>query len=64
MKILSSEQIRAVDAYTIESKPITSLDLMEQASKACFNSIDNILGKKLKGQKIHIYCGIGNNGGD
>lgn len=64
MKILSSEQIRAVDAHTIENKPITSLDLMEQASKSCFNSIENNLGKKLKGQKIHIFCGIGNNGGD
>ena len=64
MKILSSEQIRAVDAYTIEHQPITSLDLMEQAAVACFNAIEAKLGKKIKDKPLHIYCGIGNNGGD
>jgi hydroxyethylthiazole kinase-like uncharacterized protein yjeF len=64
MKILSSEQIRAVDKYTIKNQPITSLDLMEQASKACYEAIQKKLGQKIKGETIHIYCGIGNNGGD
>ncbi len=64
MKILSSEQIRAVDAHTIEKQPITSLDLMEQAAVACFNKIEQKLGKKIVGKPLHIYCGIGNNGGD
>lgn len=64
MKILSSNQIREADAYTIANKPIASLDLMEQASMACFNAIQNKLAEKLTDQPIHIFCGIGNNGGD
>lgn len=64
MKVLSSEQIRAVDAYTIKNLPITSLDLMEQASLACFKAIKKKFGSKLTNEPIHIYCGIGNNGGD
>jgi NAD(P)H-hydrate epimerase len=64
MKVLSSEQIRAVDAYTIKNQPITSLDLMEQASVACYHAIKNKFKEKLQGEPIHIYCGIGNNGGD
>ena len=32
-KILSSQQIRQVDAHTIQTEPISSLDLMERASK-------------------------------
>ena len=32
-KILSSEQIRETDSYTIVNEPITSIDLMERASQ-------------------------------
>ena len=64
MKILSSEQIRSADDYTIKNQPIASLDLMEQAATNCFNAINNSLGEKMKDQPIHIFCGIGNNGGD
>ena len=34
MKILSAQQIRETDAYTIEHEPIPSIDLMERASAA------------------------------
>ena len=34
MKIFSSAQIRAADAYTIRNEPIPSIDLMERASLA------------------------------
>ena len=34
MKILSVEQIRRADAYTIQHEPIASIDLMERASRA------------------------------
>ena len=60
-KILSAAQTRAADQYTIAHEPITSLDLMERASRAfvrCFQ-------KHLKSsQSIHVICGPGNNGGD
>jgi len=37
MKILSAEQTRKADAYTIANEPIKSIDLMERASQAFVN---------------------------
>ncbi len=61
MKILSIEKVREADAYTIKNEPVDSIDLMERAAKACykwmtkkFNSTD----------RVKIFCGLGNNGGD
>ena len=61
MKVLTSEQIREADQYTIKHEPISSLDLMERASEAF---VTKFLG--LHPQKIptYIFCGTGNNGGD
>ena len=62
MKILSAKQIRALDAYTIDNEPITSLNLMERASKTF---ADWFIEKFPTGHyNIHIFCGPGNNGGD
>ncbi len=62
MKILSREQIYEVDKLTIQKQKISSSDLMERAGIGIFNWIHS----RLQGQpiKIHIFCGIGNNGGD
>ena len=62
MFILSSKQIAQADKATIKSQQISSLDLMERAAKSCFDWIH----KHLQNQpiKIHVFCGIGNNGGD
>ena len=62
MKILSASQIRALDQYTIEQEPITSIDLMERASLTFVNWFVNHFPSV--DQPVHIYCGIGNNGGD
>lgn len=61
MKVLSAQQIRAADAYTINNEPITSLDLMERASRACTEKIIEIYNNS---QLFVVFCGIGNNGGD
>ncbi len=61
MKILNTQQIRDTDKYTIENEPIASIDLMERASKAFFDQIKKRLKKQ---EKIFIFCGMGNNGGD
>lgn len=57
--VLNSEQIKAVDTYTIANEPIASIDLMERA-------VDRLLPHflYLKNKNIHIICGTGNNGGD
>jgi hydroxyethylthiazole kinase-like uncharacterized protein yjeF len=61
MKIFTAEQIRAWDRYTIHHEPISSIDLMERAAKAC---TDHLLKKFPTGTAFHILCGPGNNGGD
>ncbi len=61
MKILSAEEIRAWDQYTIEQEPILSIELMERASAQC---VDWLLNKFPAVQSFAIFCGKGNNGGD
>ncbi len=61
MKILNVEQIRATDAYTIQNEPIESHDLMERAANAFVNCF---VKKYVSTRSVHIFCGVGNNGGD
>lgn len=62
MKVLSADQIRALDKYTIKHEPIASIDLMERASKTF---VQWFTGKFTSLQKpVFIFCGPGNNGGD
>jgi len=60
--LLNTEQMRASDVQTIESAKISSLDLMEKASRAFVSSFMREFSEKYN--KIAIYCGTGNNGGD
>jgi hydroxyethylthiazole kinase-like uncharacterized protein yjeF len=62
LPLLTSEQIRWADAYTIAHEPIASVDLMERASKAFVGWFMNHFPDKK--QSISFYCGTGNNGGD
>jgi len=61
MKILSAEQIRLVDQFTIDQQNILSHDLMERAASSCCNWLEERVNKE---QRIAIFCGPGNNGGD
>ncbi|MFH4966447.1 NAD(P)H-hydrate dehydratase [Gaetbulibacter sp. M235] len=62
MKIFSKEQIYEGDKLTTERQNISSTDLMERAGTQIFNWIN----LRLQGAQvpIHVFCGIGNNGGD
>lgn len=62
MKIFSKEQIYEGDKLTSERQQISSTDLMERAGTQIFNWIH----MRMQGAQvpIHIFCGIGNNGGD
>ncbi len=62
MKIFSSAQLYEADKITIEKQQITSEALMERAGTQIFQW----LHQRLNGTPIpiHIFCGIGNNGGD
>ncbi|HET6768891.1 MAG TPA: NAD(P)H-hydrate dehydratase [Chitinophagaceae bacterium] len=61
MKILSAEQIRAWDQYTIEHEPTASIDLMERAAAKCFEWLED---NSWFVYSFSIFCGKGNNGGD
>ncbi len=62
MKIFNVGQLYEADKTTIQKQGISSEELMERAAVEIFNW----LHKHLQGAqlKIHIFCGIGNNGGD
>ncbi len=62
MKIFSGAQIYAADKFTIEKQQIDSDALMERSAIQIFNWIHS----RMQGApvKIHLFCGIGNNGGD
>jgi len=62
VKIFSKEQIYEGDRLTATKQNIASTDLMERAGSQIFNWID----KRMQGAQvpIHVFCGIGNNGGD
>jgi NAD(P)H-hydrate epimerase len=62
LQLLTSLQIREADSYTIEHKPISSIDLMELASGAFVKAFMNEVPDR--DTQISIYCGTGNNGGD
>ena len=61
MKLLTAEQIRAWDAFTIKNEPITSYDLMGRASTVFTDWFSKNYNQH---QPIIIFCGTGNNGGD
>ncbi len=62
MKIFSREQIYQGDKITAEKQNISSTELMERAGTKIFEWIH----LRMQGAQvpIHIFCGIGNNGGD
>ncbi|EAR01868.1 bifunctional ADP-dependent NAD(P)H-hydrate dehydratase/NAD(P)H-hydrate epimerase [Maribacter sp. HTCC2170] len=62
MKFFTSDQIYAADKFTIEKQQISSNELMERAAVQIFNWMHlRMQGAQVK---IHLFCGIGNNGGD
>jgi NAD(P)H-hydrate epimerase len=61
MFILTAQQTREWDAFTIEREPIDSFQLMQRAAAKCAKWI---LAQQLKTHCISVFCGRGNNGGD
>ncbi|HYG17906.1 MAG TPA: NAD(P)H-hydrate dehydratase [Ohtaekwangia sp.] len=61
IRILTTDQIKALDAYTIGHEPVLSINLMERACKAFAGwFVEHFPVNKTVG----IVCGTGNNGGD
>ncbi|MGC2173232.1 MAG: NAD(P)H-hydrate dehydratase [Candidatus Sulfotelmatobacter sp.] len=61
MKIVTAEEMRAIDRATSERFGVPSLTLMENAGTAV---ADYALTHHARAERIVIFCGKGNNGGD
>ncbi len=61
MKILTTDQIREADRYTMENEPISSVNLMERAAGAIAGWFSENVPVD---EQIMIFAGPGNNGGD
>ena len=69
LPVLSAEQLRRLDAWTIAHEPITSIELMERAAIRCVEWLGAHRGELFadaatKEQRYLILVGPGNNGGD
>ncbi|MEO6048880.1 MAG: NAD(P)H-hydrate epimerase, partial [Candidatus Kapaibacterium sp.] len=61
--ILTAEEMRAADRRAIEEIGIPGPVLMENAARGASDMLSRMLGR-LRGKRIAILCGKGNNGGD
>lgn len=65
-RVLSVEQVRAVDRLAVERYAMHSLVLMENAARSCVEWLERNFPTPLNGQQRSLValCGKGNNGGD
>ena len=63
MRILSADQMREADRFTIEDIGIPSLVLMENAGRQVVAAMEASFESQLAG-RVAVLCGRGNNGGD
>lgn len=61
MKIVTAAEMRAIDKATSERFGVPSLTLMENAGAAV---AEHVLGRYTAAERIVVFCGKGNNGGD
>ena len=61
--VMTREQVRAVDAWAIDTLGIPGVVLMENAGRGCVELIEEKL-RDVSEPKVCIFCGAGNNGGD
>jgi ADP-dependent NAD(P)H-hydrate dehydratase / NAD(P)H-hydrate epimerase len=63
MRILSADQMREADRFTIEDIGIPSLVLMENAGRQVVAAMEASFEAQMAG-RVAVLCGRGNNGGD
>lgn len=62
MKIFTSQQLKALDQYTIQNEPVESYALMERAAQRMASVLLKRYGAA--GRRYVVFAGPGNNGGD
>ena len=60
---MTRDEVRAFDAWAINTLGIPGVALMENAGRSCAALIEDKL-KGIANPKVCIFCGTGNNGGD
>jgi NAD(P)H-hydrate epimerase len=61
--VMTRDEVRAFDAWAINTLGIPGVALMENAGRSCAELIIDKL-KDVTERKVCIFCGTGNNGGD
>ena len=61
--VMSRDEVRAFDAWAINTIGIPGVVLMENAGRSCAELVIDKL-EDAAGRKVCIFCGTGNNGGD
>ncbi|HDD43286.1 MAG TPA: bifunctional ADP-dependent NAD(P)H-hydrate dehydratase/NAD(P)H-hydrate epimerase, partial [Candidatus Desulfofervidus auxilii] len=64
MKLVTANEMQAIDRFTIEEVGIPGEVLMENAARGALEHIKNYILKHLSDVVIGVLCGKGNNGGD
>lgn len=62
LNLLTAQQYREADAFTVATRPVSFYELMEQAGVAFTRAFVSRYPEK--DRMISVYCGTGNNGGD
>jgi NAD(P)H-hydrate epimerase len=61
--VMTRDEVRAIDAWAINTLGIPGVVLMENAGRSCAELIKDKLADIIH-PKVCIFCGTGNNGGD
>jgi NAD(P)H-hydrate epimerase len=61
--VMTRDEVRAFDAWAINTLGIPGVVLMENAGRSCAGLVQEKL-KDIARPKVCIFCGTGNNGGD
>lgn len=62
-RVMSRDEVRAVDRWAIEEIGLPGIALMENAGRSCAEFVMDQLGHK-RTSRVCVFCGTGNNGGD
>ncbi|MFA6542157.1 MAG: NAD(P)H-hydrate epimerase, partial [Bacteroidota bacterium] len=62
IEIFTPSEMKMIDEFAIRTIGVPSLQLMENAGKACVEELMRLIPAQKK--RVIIFCGKGNNGGD
>ncbi len=62
MRIVTNDEMKKIDTWSIKTLGIPGIVLMENAGRGCVNVLEEYFN--LENLKVLIVCGTGNNGGD